>query len=124
MKKSWGLIPKILAGQKKIESRWYKTKHAPWGHISSGDTVYFKNSGGEISVRARVGKVISFSDLTPEKVKEILTMYGADDGIEKAEIPGFFKRFRDKKCCLLIFLKDPEKVTPFEINKAGFGAMA
>ena len=124
MKKSWGLIPKILAGQKKIESRWYKTKHAPWGKISSGDIVYFKNSGEKISVRTKVEKVMSFSDLTPEKVSEILDRYGTDDGIEKAEIPGFFKRFRDKKYCLLIFLKDPEKVTPFEINKAGFGAMA
>jgi len=31
--------------------------------------------------------------------------------------------FKDKKYCLLIFLKNPQKIKPFEINKFGFGAM-
>ena len=31
MKKSWGLIPKILDGRKKIESRWGIHKCSPWG---------------------------------------------------------------------------------------------
>lgn len=36
MRKSWGLTDKILSGQKKIESRWYKT----WfGAMSSWITV-------------------------------------------------------------------------------------
>lgn len=124
MKKSWGLTDKILSGQKKIESRWYKNKYRPWDIIKIGEIVYFKDSGEPVSVKAEVEKVLQFSDLTPEKVKEILEKYGADDGIEKEKISGFFERFKNKKYCLLIFLKNPQKIKPFNINKKGFGLMS
>lgn len=67
MKPSWGLLPKILSGQKVIESRWYSTRHLPWGKINPGDTTYFKNSGGPVTIKARVDKVLSFENLTPPK---------------------------------------------------------
>src|SRR3989338_6321365 len=124
MKKSWGLIPKIISGDKVIESRWYKLQYAPWGRIGKGDTIYFKNSGERVSVRAGVDRIISFSNLDPKKVKEILNKYGEKDGIEKGKIKGFFSLFKDRKYCLLIFLKNPQKIKPFEINKKGFGAMS
>ena len=124
MKKSWGLTQKILLGQKRIESRWYKSKHSPWGKIGKGDFVYFKDSGEPVSIKAEVEKVISFSDLTPEKVSQILDEYGNDDGIEKGKIKDFFELFKNKNYCLLIFLKNSEKVEPFEINKTGFGMMS
>lgn len=124
MKHSWGLLPKILSGQKKIESRWYQTKHIPWGKIKSGETIYFKDSSQPVSVKAQVQKVISFSDLTPQKVQQILNKYGKDDGIEKNQIPKFYNLFKDKKYCLLIFLKNPQAVKPFEIDKTGFGSMS
>jgi len=124
MKKSWGLTQKILSGQKKIESRWYKSKCSPWGKIEKGDFVYFKDSGKPVSIEAEVEKIISFSDLTPEKVWGILNEYGNDDGIEKSKMPEFFELFKNKKYCLLIFLKDPKKIESFEINKRGFGMMS
>lgn len=124
MKKSWGLTQKILSREKKIESRWYKAKHCPWGKIQRGDTVYFKDSGKPVSIKTEVEKVISFSDLTPQKVKQILDEYGEGDGIEKNKIPEFFELFKNKKYCLLIFLKNIKKVEPFEINKKGFGMMS
>ena len=124
MKKSWGLNQKILSGQKKIESRWYKSKCSPWGKIGKGDIVYFKDSSESVSIKTEVEKVVSFSDLTPEKVRHILDEYGNDDGIEKNKIKEFYELFKNKKYCLLIFLKNPEKIKPFEINKTGFGMMS
>lgn len=124
MKKSWGLTEKILTGEKNIESRWYQTKHIPWDKIKALDEVYFKNSGEPVTIKANVEKVLQFSNLTSAKVKEILEQYGKDDGIEKEKIQDFFEIFKDKKYCILIFLKNPEKIKPFEINKKGFGAMA
>ena len=124
MKKSWGLTDKILNGQKKIESRWYSIKYKPWDSIKEGETVYFKDSGEPVKTKAEIGKVMQFTDLTPSKVKEILDKYGKDDGIEEEKIPEFFERFKDKKYCMLIFLKNPTKIQPFEINKTGFGAMS
>lgn len=124
MKRSWGLLPKILSGEKKIESRWYLNKSRPWGKISSGDEVHFKNSGEPVTVKAVVDKVLSFENLTPTKVKEILEKYGKDDGIAKEDIPYYYNLFKTKRYCLLIFLKKVEKVAPFNVNKTGFGAMA
>lgn len=124
MKKSWGLTQKILTGQKKIESRWYKSKYSPWGKIEKDDTVYFKNSGEPVSIKVEVEKIISFSNLTPQKVKKILDKYGEDDGIERNKILDFFKLFKDKKYYLLIFLKNQKRVKPFEIDKTGFGMMS
>lgn len=124
MKKSWRLLPKILSGEKKIESRWYKNKAAPWGRIEAGDTVYFKDSGEPVTVKAAVEKVLSFENLTPEKVHEILEKYGEADGISRQEIAKYEGLFRGKKYCLLIFLKEPQEIEPFRIDKRGFGLPA
>jgi len=124
MRKSWGLTQKILKGKKKIESRWYKSKYRPWDNIKVGDIVYFKDSGEPVSIRAKVKKVLQFSSLTPGKVQSILKKYGRDDGINENEIPTYYKMFKNKNYCLLIFLKDVQKIKPFEIDKKGFGAMA
>lgn len=124
MKKSWGLAQKILNGQKKIESRWYTMRCRPWNDIAMRDTVYFKDSGEPVKLKAEVRKVVQFTDLTPNRVKEILDEYGDDDGLDKEKIPYFFERFKDKKYCMLVFLKNPQEIEPFGINKSGFGAMS
>ncbi len=122
MKKSWELTQKILSGKKKIESRWYKARHSPWDRIKPGETIYFKDSGEPVKIKAEVGKVLQFSGLNPEKVGELLEKYGRDDGMEKEKIPEFFEMFKDKKYCMLIFLKNPQRIGPFEIDKTGFGS--
>ena len=124
MRKSWGLTQKILTGEKKIESRWYKTKHPPWNKIKPNDTVYFKNSNEPVTIKAEVDRVLQFSDLTPKKVKELLETYGKEDGIDSGNLRFFFEIFKDKKYCILVFLKNPEKTEPFNINKKGFGMMS
>jgi ASC-1-like (ASCH) protein len=124
MKKSWGLTDKILDGQKKIESRWYAVKYRPWDGIKKGDTVYFKDSGEPVKIKAGVEKVIQFENLNSKKVAEILEIYGRDDGIEKNKTSEFFKMFKNKKYCILVFLENPIAVKPFEIDKTGFGIMS
>lgn len=124
MRKSWGLTGKLVTGQKKIESRWYRVKYAPWGRIKPGETVYFKNSGEPVTLKAEVEEVLLFSGLTPDKVLMILERYGKDDGIEEDEIPRFFEMFREKRYCMLVFLRNVQAIAPFEISKRGFGAMS
>ena len=101
LKKSWELIDKIVSGEKKIESRWYKNKSAPWEKIKEGEVIYFKNSGEAVTVKAEVEKVLQFSDLGPRKVKVLLDRYGRDIGIKAEE---FYPQLKDKNYCLLIFL--------------------
>jgi ASC-1-like (ASCH) protein len=124
MKKSWGLTKKILSGEKKIESRWYKFKCAPWNKVKAGEIIYFKDSGEPVTIKAEVDKVIQYSDLTPKKVKEILCQYGLADGLGIDRVPEFFEMFKDKKYCILIFLRNPQKIESFDIDKFGFGAMS
>jgi len=124
MKKEWGFIPKILCGEKKIESRWYLNKHLPWGKIKTGDRIFFKNTGELVTVKSRVKRVLALGNLTSEKVGGILEKYGRDDGIAQEKMNYFYKLFSNKKYCLLIYLKKVEKIEPFEINKSGFGQMA
>ena len=124
MQRSWGLTENIVSGQKIIESRWYKVKYPPWGKITPGEKVYFKNTGEPISIQVEVDHVHYFSDLTPGKVQAILAKYGKSMGIEAPDIPRFFEMFKHKKYCMLIYLKNAQRIPPFKINKQGFGARA
>jgi len=122
MKKSWGFLPKILSGEKTIESRWYLSKRTPWNRVSKGDSLYFKNSGELIKTKGLVSKVIQFENLNPNKIKSILNKYGKR-GLGIDNIPKFYKLIKHKKYCILIFVKSPKTIKPFSIDKKGFGAM-
>ncbi len=122
LRRSWHLLPRILAGEKRVESRWYKTKRAPWGAVSAGDTLYFKNSGEPVTAKARVAKVMQFADLDPARIKAILTEHGPDLGLESRELPGYIERFQNKRYCILVCLSDAERIAPFQVDKRGYGA--
>jgi len=124
MKRSQGLISKVLSGKKTIESRWYVSKRAPWGKIAVGDKIYFKDASAPVSAVASVSKVISFTHLSPNKVRRIVDAYGIEIGVEKEMASEFIESLKGKKYCLLIFLENPQKITPFNIDKTGFGLMS
>lgn len=126
MRKSWGLTRKILTGEKTIESRWYKNKYKPWGQVDAGDTVYFKDSGEPVTVKATIAKVLQFDNLDPNKVGNLLKKYSKPDGlgVDSGSFDKYFEMFKDKNYCLIIFLKDVKEIKPFRINKSGFGIMA
>ena len=122
MKKAWKLIPKILDGQKKVESRWGVNKCAPWGKIKVGDNIFFKNSGEPVTVTSQVLKVNEFKDLNIHKIREIFTKYGGDIGISDDRLEVNITWAEKKRYCTLIYLKNPKEVKPFEIDKKGFGS--
>lgn len=124
MRPSWGMTERLLSGKKIIESRWYKNKHLPWDSVKPGDTIYFKDAGGPVVVRAKVEYVLQYENLTPKKIDHILSTYGHDDGIPAEELALYRERYNDKQYCMLVFLEHPEAVKPFHISKEGFGAMA
>ena len=122
MKKSWELTEKIITGKKKIESRWYKQKRSPWDKIKAGDKIYFKDSGEPVNILATAEKVLQFQDLNPKKVKEIINQYG--NAIALQDLEASFNLNKDKKYCMLIYLKNPRKIQSFNINKKGYGNMS
>lgn len=119
MRKSWNLIPKILSGDKQIESRWYKSKFAPWNKIKAGDVVFFKDSGASVSAKAIVSRVLQFENYSSSQLKEILLKYG--DKIKFTNSSTALKFCSQKRHCILVFLSNPKPVKPFNIDKSGFG---
>ena len=121
MQKAWGLTEKIATGQKTIESRWYNVRYPPWGKISPGDMIYFKDSGEPIRLRTQVAKIHTYENLVPQQVQALLDEYGAACGIEPGQLADYYARFQHKRYAIFIFLKHPQRIAPFDINKSGFG---
>jgi len=123
MRKSWGLIPRILNKEKIAESRWYKSKIAPWNKIEVNHNIYFKNTGEPVTVRAKVTEVMQHKISNNKMALKILEKYARKDlGIKKipSEILNYIK---DKKYAVIIFFDKVEKIKPFNIDKTGFGTM-
>ena len=115
-----GIISEILSGDKTIESRWYKTKRSPWNEVNERDRVYFKYSGKPIEARAEVDKVLQL-ELNSDKIREIIREYGGRGKICLNDTDYESNFYDGRKYCILIFLKNPEKIDNFHINKNGYG---
>jgi len=124
LRASWKLGARILAGEKTIESRWLVNRSAPWDRVRAGDAVYFKESGGPVTLRARVARVRQFEGLTPARVRGLVREHAARLGLRPGERAAFARRMERKRYGVLIFLRDIEPVAPFGIDKTGYGPMA
>ncbi|MCX6825495.1 MAG: ASCH domain-containing protein [candidate division SR1 bacterium] len=114
------LIPKILSGEKTIESRRYMMKVAPRNKVNAGDTIYFKDAGKMVTASVEVIKVIQYDNYTDEELHDILNMYAKSIAFSDP-LDQVYHRAKPKKYCILMFLKHPKKITPFEIDKTGYG---
>lgn len=124
MRPSLGLLEKIMIGEKTTESRWYLQRSAPWDEISAGDTIYFKNAGEPVTIKANVAEVRQFDRLNSLKTRQILDEFGQRLGYSSSELAGYFAQIKDKRFCILIFLQNIKKTKPFDIDKKGFGTMS
>lgn len=121
MRPAWRLIPKILAGEKTVESRWYQTRRGPWDGIAAGDAVFFKDSGKPVTARARVARVLQLEIKNVADARRIVREHGRAIQIVNPDP----KRWgRLPRYCVLVFLADPKPVAPFRIDKRGFGSAA
>ena len=66
---------KLLAGPKRVESRFGKRRCYPHGRVSRGDKIYFKVSGSAIIGHGRVTRVQEFHDLTPTAIDALRKRY-------------------------------------------------
>ena len=124
MKKQWGLVPKILNGEKTVESRWYKNKITPWDKIKPGDTIYFKDSGEKVSLKANVTGVEQYKIRSNEHAREIMEKYSLQD-LGAVEIAETIKKYiSNKNYAIFVHFDDVKKIEPFDIDKTGFGMQA
>jgi ASC-1-like (ASCH) protein len=122
LKKSWGLSKKILEGEKSVESRWYKSKTVPWDRIHKGDTIYFKDSGEPVTIKARVTKVEQFEINSNAEALKILERVNNTFGIRTKK--PLHQYYRNKRYVIFIHFDSVKKIKPFYIDKSGYGVMA
>lgn len=124
MKKSWGLIPKILNGTKVAESRWYKSRIAPWNRIKKGHNLYFKNSAESVIVKTRVSKVIQYQVSNNRQALEIMKKHAQQDLGFKRIPAEILKYIQNKNYAIFIYFDSVKEIKPFNVDKTGFGSMA
>lgn len=103
----------ILAGRKRIESRFTNMRRFFWGRVQPGDKLFLKESSGPVCAVAIVSAVKKFERLTPSKIAEIREQYDSYIG-------GGDEYWRSKmncRFCLLVWLKDVRAIGPVKINK-------
>lgn len=117
------LLKDILEGTKTIESRWYVNKISPWNQIAEDDMVFFKESGCAVTAKAKVAKIIQIDKLDSQITQDIINKYGnrISPNTTLEEWSAWGEKHTDKRYCILVFLTEVEKVTPFNINKSGYG---
>ncbi len=120
LSKKRNILDKILSGEKKIESRWYKSKKTPYGVVKAGDKIYLKETGEPVTAIADVDKVLFFGGTDEKEIQKIINQYGKEIWpSDKA-----FDSLKETKYVTLIYVKNPHKIEPFAINKKGYGVMA
>jgi ASC-1-like (ASCH) protein len=103
----------ILAGQKRIESRFTKTKRYAFGRVLPGDKLFLKESSGPVCATAMVESVKNFENLTPRQIIAIKQQYNHDI-IGSDE---YWRSKRDSAFGFLVWLEDVELIEPVRISK-------
>ena len=108
----------ILAGQKRIESRFTRTKRYAFGRVLPGDELFLKVSSGSVCATATVAAVKNFENLTPKQIFELKQRYNR-------YIVASEEYWRGKMNCrfgFLAWLKDVRAIEPVRIRKKDWRA--
>jgi ASC-1-like (ASCH) protein len=108
----------ILAGQKRIESRFSKTRRSYFGRVLAGDRILFKQSSGPVCGVATVEAVEDFEGLTPKRIAQLKRRYnGGICGSDE-----YWQSKADSRFGMLVWLKDVERIAPVRIIKRDWRA--
>lgn len=103
----------ILAGRKRIESRFAKTRRSLFWGVQPGDKLFLKESSGPVCAVATALAVRKFEGLTPKEIIEIRERYnhyigGSDE---------YWHSRADCKFGFLVWLEDVRAIEPVQIGK-------
>ena len=108
----------ILAGRKRIESRFSRTRRSPFGQVMPSDKLFLKESAGPVCAVATVAAVKNFENLTPERIIELKEQYNHDIGADDE----YWQSKMDCRFCFLVWLKDVRAIEPVRIRKKDWRA--
>lgn len=103
----------ILAGRKRIESRFFKTMRGSFQRVLPGDKLFLKESSGPVCAVAKAGAVKRFENLTPKQIAKIKEQYNQ-------HIKGSDEYWLGRENCkfgFLVWLEDVQAIKPVRISK-------
>ncbi len=104
----------ILSGKKTIESRFSFNKIAPYKKVKAGDVVYLKETGKNITAKAKVKKV-EFFELSPSVVENIRINFGNEIGVTESSA---WEATKQKKFGTLVWLEQVETIPEIMISRS------
>ncbi len=111
----------LIGGEKSMLVRGATGRKLPYGRVDPGDVLYFINNNAEGNVRAKaiVQSVFNSEKMTPEESTQLVK-----SNQSKLQLtPQQFKRWTGKRYIVLIEVGQFEEISPFEIDKSGYGNM-
>jgi ASC-1-like (ASCH) protein len=103
----------ILAGRKKVESRFTRTKRYAFGRVLAGDKLFLKVSSGPVCATAIIGEVKNFENLTPKQIIKIKQQY--NHHIRAGD--EYWQSKADCRFGFLVWLRDVRAIEPVRIRK-------
>jgi ASC-1-like (ASCH) protein len=108
----------ILTGRKTVESRFTKSRRAPFGHIFAGDKIFLKESSGPVCGEAYVSAVEQFEALSRKKITELRERYNHLILGEE----GYWQSKKMSRYGILIWLEKVRAIRPIRIWKRDWRA--
>ncbi|MDX2146482.1 MAG: ASCH domain-containing protein [Planctomycetota bacterium] len=102
-----GYLEAILAGRKRVEARLSQSRCAPFGRVTAGDVVFFKETGGTIRARAIVDRVESYASGCPGEIVRRALLHAAEIAAPRA----FWERKHAARYATLVWLRDVRETT-------------
>lgn len=109
-------LNKLLDGEKTMIIRGAAGKKSPLGgRAKVDDTLYFVETGGDMSVthKARISKVIESEKMTKEESIDFVKKYKKELNLSKKQ----YERWAGKKYLAVYEVSDIEAIEPFTYNR-------
>ncbi|MHC4113984.1 MAG: ASCH domain-containing protein [Planctomycetota bacterium] len=108
----------ILSGRKTVESRFTKSRRAPFGQIFAGDKIFLKESSGPVCGEAYVSAVEQLEGLSRKKISELREQYNHLILGEE----GYWQSKEMSRYGVLIWLEKVREIKPIRIWKKDWRA--
>ena len=106
------ILERLLNGDMKLTMRFSRSSNTPYDQVNEDDVIYFKSPDGYAVARAKVAKVERISDLTPDRVMELVEKYKDETYIS----PLALEKQKYSKYVTLIWFSDLHEIRPFKVK--------
>lgn len=112
-------IALMLSNSKKMGIKFSLHKTAPYQKLTSGDTIYLKESSGPVRGRVRVGIVTNLEITDPGQVMQLLSEHADEIGIsDESRLMSIYYQNAAKRYLCYWEITNPEPIRlPISIHK-------